>query len=125
MATNQSLVAVYGTLKRGQANHHWLAGARFLGRCLLRGLTLHNLGPYPMAVPASDQEPVVHAELYGLPPGGLERLDQLEDYPQEYDRRLWLLDDGRRAWVYVGPPEQVQGCAVMSTGTWGSTPLLD
>lgn len=119
MATTQPLVAVYGTLKRGQSNHHWLAGARFLGRCLLRGLTLHDLGPYPMAVPGPNGAAVVHAELYRLFPGGLARLDLLEDYPEEYDRCLWPLDDGRSAWVYVGRPEQVQGCPVVSGGDWG------
>lgn len=119
-----ALVAVYGSLKRGHGNHHWLHGARFLGRCRLPGLVMHNLGPYPMAVPSSQRHQLIHAELYRLPPGGLARLDTLEDYPHEYDRRLRRLSDGRRAWVYVGRPEQVLGCATVPFGDWGATPVF-
>ena len=119
-----ALVAVYGSLKRGQANHHWLQGATFLGRCRLPGLVLHNLGPYPMAVPSPQRHRLIHAELYRLPPGGLAHLDLLEDYPREYDRRLRRLSDGRRAWVYVGRPEQVRGCATVPFGDWGATPVF-
>ena len=41
-------VAVYGSLKRGYYNHHFLQGARYQGRFItLRGYALLNLGAYP------------------------------------------------------------------------------
>jgi len=48
------LVFVYGSLKRGQANHHLLSTARFEGEARAGGLVLHDLGPFPMAI-AADQ----------------------------------------------------------------------
>ncbi len=42
-------VAVYGTLKHGHRNHHWLNGADMLGQDRLTGITLYDLGPYPGA----------------------------------------------------------------------------
>lgn len=64
-------VVVYGTLKRGHSNHHWLAGATFLGRRLLSGGRLHDLGPYPMAVLSRDPQAVIHGELFAVTEEGL------------------------------------------------------
>ncbi|MFP3344327.1 gamma-glutamylcyclotransferase family protein [Halomonas sp. SIMBA_159] len=42
-------VAVYGTLKCGQRNHHWLEGATHLGHDYPTALTMYDLEPYPGA----------------------------------------------------------------------------
>lgn len=47
--TRTPLVAVYGTLKRGLRNHHWLDDADFLGSDRLADVTLYDLGPFPGA----------------------------------------------------------------------------
>lgn len=128
-------VFVYGSLKRGEPNHPWLDGSRFLGRRRLVGPRLHDLGPYPMAVAANaEQEPdepreppepaLIHGELYALEASGLSRLDQLEDVPREYRRQRWRLSDGSWAWVYLGRPEQVIGLPLVPYGDWGSTPVF-
>ena len=57
------LVFVYGTLKRGQANHLQLGGAPFAGVATMPGLELHHLGPFPMAI---DGEGMVQGEVYRL-----------------------------------------------------------
>ena len=75
---------VYGTLKRGHGNHHWLAGAPFLGEAALPDVVLHDLGPFPMAVPGEGR---VWGEVYAVDAAGLARLDRLESYPRLYDRR--------------------------------------
>jgi gamma-glutamylcyclotransferase (GGCT)/AIG2-like uncharacterized protein YtfP len=112
------LVAVYGTLKRGGCNHRLLAGSHWLGVVLLRGLRLHDLGPYPMAVACGDPGALVAAELYAVSAPVLAQLDVLEDHPREYARRLVALADGRQAWVYLGRPAQVRGCPVLDDGCW-------
>ncbi len=129
------LVFVYGSLKRGEPNHRWLDGSRFLGRRRLVGARLHDLGPYPMAVPAAPgKEPdepqapsepaLIHGELYALGAGGLSRLDQLEDVPREYQRQRWRLSDGSLAWLYLGRHEQVIGLPLVPYGDWRSTPVF-
>ncbi len=115
MNRNPELVFVYGTLKRGFGNHHWLAGAPFLGEAELHDVVLHDLGPFPMAVPG---EGTVRGELYAVDADGLARLDRLEGYPRLYDRRPLPLVDGRCAWVYLGRPHQVRHVAAIADGCW-------
>jgi gamma-glutamylcyclotransferase (GGCT)/AIG2-like uncharacterized protein YtfP len=109
------LVFVYGTLKRGHGNHHWLAGAHFLGEAELPDVVLHDLGPFPMAVPG---EGLVRGEVYAVDAAGLARLDRLESYPRLYDRRPLPLADGRTAWVYLGQPRQVRHVSAIADGRW-------
>lgn len=114
-------VFVYGTLKRGQGNHHWLRGAPCRGRRRLPGARLHDLGPYPMAVRG---EGVIHGEIYALSAGDLERLDELEDAPLLYQRHQLPLDDGSLAWVYLGRPGQVRHCPLVPLADWGTAPVF-
>jgi len=109
------LVFVYGTLKRGHGNHHWLLEAPFLGEAVLPDVVLHDLGPFPMAVPG---EGLVRGEVYGVDAAGLARLDRLEGYPRLYDRRPLALADGRHAWVYLGRPHQVRHVSAIADGCW-------
>ena len=113
-ARERHLVFVYGTLKRGETNHHWLAGASWQGETELNGVVLHDLGPFPMAVIGAGQ---IRGEVYALA-NGLARLDELEGYPRLYDRQLLSLADGRRAWVYLGRPRQVRHAPVVAGGLW-------
>jgi gamma-glutamylcyclotransferase (GGCT)/AIG2-like uncharacterized protein YtfP len=92
-------VFVYGTLLRGEVNCHLLADARYLGphRTEPR-FTLLVLGAYPGLVGGGDT--AVHGEVYGVDAAGLRRLDQLEDYPRLYDRKLIRTPYGS-AWIYL------------------------
>ncbi len=92
-------VFVYGTLLRGEVNHHLLQRARYLGphRTEPR-FTLLVLGAYPGLVSGGDT--AVFGEVYGVDTAGLHRLDQLEDYPRLYDRRVIATAHGS-AWVYL------------------------
>jgi gamma-glutamylcyclotransferase (GGCT)/AIG2-like uncharacterized protein YtfP len=114
---------VYGTLMRGQPNHHWLAGARFGGERRLAGVRLYNLGPFPMAVPAGEEQPHdhfyrVYGELWWVDAACLERLDGLEGHPRLYERRQLALDHGQLAWVYLGRPRQVRHSPLLAEGRW-------
>jgi gamma-glutamylcyclotransferase (GGCT)/AIG2-like uncharacterized protein YtfP len=115
VASGECLVFVYGTLKRGHGNHHWLAGASFEGEARLPGVVLHDLGPFPMAVAG---EGTVTGEVYCVDAAGLARLDRLEGYPRLYDRRPLALADGRSAWVYLGRPHQVRHVGAVADGCW-------
>ena len=106
--TPQELVFVYGSLKRGMANHHQLLGATELGTAELTGLHLYDLGPFPMAVATDDADAVLRGEIYGVNPDLLAALDRFEGTPRLYERQRHALADGRAVWVYVGRARQVR-----------------
>ncbi|MFY8148091.1 MAG: gamma-glutamylcyclotransferase family protein [Prochlorococcaceae cyanobacterium] len=122
-------VLVYGTLRRGQRNHHWLAeGSRFLGEAQLADVLLYDLGPFPMAVRLEDLQregaavppapQPLQGELYAVDGAALARLDQLEGTPRLYTRAVLPLLDGRRAWIYLGRPRQVRHARLLAAGSW-------
>jgi gamma-glutamylcyclotransferase (GGCT)/AIG2-like uncharacterized protein YtfP len=106
---------VYGTLKRGQANHGRLQGARWLGEAWLEGACLHDLGPFPMAIPAQGR---VAGELYAVALAVLPALDAFEGCPRLYQRHWLSLADGRSAWVYLGQGRQVRHSPRLEAGEW-------
>lgn len=110
-------VLVYGTLKRGHPNHHQLAGAPCLGVARLDGLALHDLGPFPMAVPAAGQAPVI-GELYRLNAATLSALDRFEGVPRLYRRWRWRSHGGRWVWVYLGDSRQIRHAPRIVDGIW-------
>jgi gamma-glutamylcyclotransferase (GGCT)/AIG2-like uncharacterized protein YtfP len=112
------LVLVYGTLKRGQPNHHQLAGSAFCGAASLPKLALYNLGPFPMAVASDDPNTCLHGELYAVHPTQLAALDRFEGSPRLYERQQHRLVDGRPVWVYVGRPRQVRHVPRITSGVW-------
>ncbi|MCP9816063.1 gamma-glutamylcyclotransferase [Synechococcus sp. GreenBA-s] len=120
-------VFVYGTLQRGHSNHHWLAGAGFVGERQLGGARLFDLGPFPMAVAADADDLAaaadsaiapIHGELYHVSAGGLAQLDRLEGCPRLYGRHWLQLLDGSHAWVYLGRPRQVRHARLLADGRW-------
>ncbi|XP_052843653.1 putative gamma-glutamylcyclotransferase CG2811 [Drosophila gunungcola] len=108
-----SRVFVYGTLKRGEPNHHWLTKkengqARFLGRGktaakfpLVVG-TRYNI-PFLLARPGEGNH--IEGEIYEVDVAMFGKLDQLEDYPQYYDREeqaiLTEQNENIQCWVYL------------------------
>ena len=92
-------VFVYGTLLAGEDNHGWLKGASYLGRWTTPPLfRLIDLGPYPVLSPGG--RTAVTGEVYRVSRLILQRLDVLEGYPGDYQRRLIDTPWGR-AWVYL------------------------
>ena len=83
-----TLLFVYGTLKRGCSNHHYLAGQRFVGVARTPpGYRLYDLGGYPgIAVKPDDREGVV-GEVWSVDDVALRRLDRFEGVHEGLYRR--------------------------------------
>ena len=89
-------VFVYGTLKRGEPNHHWLTSsekgfARFLSEAttvnsfpLVVG-TRYNI-PFLLDRPGEGHQ--IKGEVYEVDEQMFASLDVLEDYPKYYDREI-------------------------------------
>lgn len=114
------LVAVYGTLKRGLRNHHWLRGADFLGEDTLTTATLYDLGPFPGAKPEPSRG--IAVEVFRITARQLAGLDRLEDYrvrsPQQgdFDRVVHATSFGP-AWLYLYNHD-VAGYPAIREGAW-------
>ena len=94
-----NLVFVYGTLRQGETNHHFLTRARYLGpHVTAAGYRMLQLGTYPGVVTGGSD--AIVGEVYQVSRGEMARLDRLEDYPRLYSRRLLPTDWGR-AWIYL------------------------
>ncbi|MFY0990543.1 gamma-glutamylcyclotransferase family protein [Halomonas sp. C05BenzN] len=118
--TRTPLVAVYGTLKRGLRNHHWLDGAEFIGTDHLTSATLYDLGPFPGARPEPSRG--VEVEVFRVDAPLLADLDRLEGYrvrspaSGDYDRAIHPTAFGP-AWLYLYNHE-VTGCPMIREGGW-------
>ncbi|CAM2961844.1 gamma-glutamylcyclotransferase [Vibrio mytili] len=94
----QHLVFVYGTLRQGEYNHHYLSSAEFLGLHESdAAYALYDLGPYP-GVSAGQR--AIQGEVYLIDDDTLAALDKLEDVPVEYRRETITTPFGQ-AWIYL------------------------
>lgn len=116
----QTLVAVYGTLKRGFANHHLMQQATFLGDDCLVDITLYDLGPYPGAKALISEG--IDVEVYAVSPAQMAALDRLEEYntlaPEQglYNRLQFQTRFGK-AWIYLYNPN-VNAMTAQRRGGW-------
>lgn len=87
-------VFVYGTLKRGQPNHHWLTNdANGKSELVCEGVT-SDCFPLltatrfniPFLINSPENGHRVAGETYKVDDDMLKHLDLLEDYPRFYDR---------------------------------------
>ncbi len=93
------LVFVYGTLRRGEANHHLLMGAEYCGVHLTRPrYRMLHLGTYPGVVAGGST--AIEGEVYRVDTKELVHIDRLEVYPRLYTRKLIPTSWGR-AWIYL------------------------
>lgn len=95
----QDLVFVYGSLRRGQRNHHFLGASRFLGmHKTAPDYTMLVVGAYPGVI-ARGQHSIV-GEIYRVSAATLAQLDLLEECPEAYERKRIVTSAGR-AWMYL------------------------
>jgi gamma-glutamylcyclotransferase (GGCT)/AIG2-like uncharacterized protein YtfP len=113
-------VFVYGTLKRGECNHGFLA--RFQGvSAQAEGIVLHAGPCYPYAVRGED---TASGEVYTVDNLTLAKLDTLEEHPSYYVRELIPVrrEDGGiiQAWIYLN--EKARQYPRLASGLWRGTP---
>ncbi len=101
------LAFVYGTLKKGFHNHHYITESEFIGS----GFTAEKYAMYVDGIPyVVKDEPVarIQGEVYSVDNDILVILDQLERHPDWYCREEVeiILNDGVdkiMAWLYFNP----------------------
>ena len=102
---NKHFVAVYGTLKKGRGNSHFLDGATFIDECYTEEPHRLCIDGLPYLVAGSHEEGKhVQMELYEVNDDVLENLDSLEGHPRFYKRErldcITMLDQPVYPWVY-------------------------
>jgi gamma-glutamylaminecyclotransferase len=92
-----SLLFVYGSLKRGRANHHELHGAEYVSEARTAPcFALRVVCGYPALVSGSR---AISGELFRIATSSLSGLDAFEG--DRYERREILLAGGERALAYL------------------------
>jgi len=82
------IIFVYGTLKRGGSNHHFLAGQKFIGEArTAAGFRLYDLGGHPGMVTQPDDTAGVVGEIWEVAADALVQLDALEGLAEGMYRR--------------------------------------
>ncbi|GAB2642422.1 gamma-glutamylcyclotransferase family protein [Vibrio panuliri] len=110
----QHLVFVYGTLRQGESNHHYLANAQLLGlHETAPNYALYDLGAYPAVISGHQ---AIFGEVYLVDEVMLQALDQLEDVPVEYRRELIDTPFGQ-AWIYLYQDASLLD-VIISSGDW-------
>lgn len=112
-------IFVYGTLKRGQCRHRFLANERYLGefRTAPR-YRMFNVGMYPGLIEDVENGRSIVGELYDVSPLSLERLDVVEAVDEgEYVRRPIELEsrdnednEPAEAYFYLPPVDHLPDC---------------
>lgn len=110
-------VFVYGTLRRGQPAHDFLAKQRFVGEArTIAAFELVDLGAYPGLVRGGETSVV--GEVWAVDDSTLARLDRYEGHPHLYLRQAIVLHSGETAQAYVMAAEQARGRAAIPGGDW-------
>ena len=109
--SNENLVLVYGSLKRGYYNHDVIAfdfenrsrnkGYDYLGDTkTVDKFTMYDLGSFP-AISFDENGKQVKGELYAVDDATFNLIDILEGYPDHYNRiEVNLENTDVRAWIY-------------------------
>jgi gamma-glutamylcyclotransferase (GGCT)/AIG2-like uncharacterized protein YtfP len=113
-----SLVFVYGTLRKGEVNDYLLNCARYRGDYTTDPCyKMVNLGGYPGVVKRGRTR--IAGEVYDVNAETMAALDRLEGYPSDYTRELIVTPWGR-AWIYIYRGSLKDRAPIVS-GVWRET----
>lgn len=117
---SELLVFVYGTLRSGHSNHHFLKDANNIGvGTTVNNYAMYLTSGYPYVNSCESRYPIV-GELYGVDDSTLIMLDKLEGHPRHYERRETPVTvEGKQytAWMYFRDPPGV----LMQNGDYAQT----
>ncbi len=104
---SKTILFLYGTLKRGQKNHHFLAGQEFLGVATTMPLyRLFGLGWHPGMVFDDNQGVEIRGELWAVDDAALATMDEFEGVPHTFVREDVVVRDcfeTVQAYLFNGP----------------------
>ncbi len=108
-------VFVYGTLKQGERNHHYLSSAHYVGGAITREATylmrqFASVSSPGKVTPGVFKEGSCHiaGEIYEVDDETLACLDELEGVGIKYTRESIEMMDGTAAFIYLEIPEKRQ-----------------
>ncbi|GGK35235.1 branched-chain alpha-keto acid dehydrogenase [Caldalkalibacillus thermarum] len=126
---NDILVSVYGTLRKGDYNHHFLQNATLVAdNCWTNGRLYDTGCGYPALVPHPTER--VIGEVYVVDEATLNQLNELEGYNVEgednlYERTIQKVFDNRsnsshllEAYVYIFTNEKAGDLPLIKCGDW-------
>ena len=106
-------IAVYGSLRKGRYNHHFMNGCSFIGIDRSHGWDMYSNGSYPYVVAGKGS---ITVEIFEVTRATLSKIDILEGYPVHYFRTLVETRLGS-CWLYH--VERVpEGCFAIPGGDW-------
>lgn len=117
----ENVVAVYGTLKRGLGNHHYIEDSKYVGKGKTKDKYPLVVSGLPYLIEEKDKGHHVEVEVYKVDDDTLRRLDSLEGHPNWYERKKVdiKLNTGTvvKAWIYFNKRERSAGHELHKTFT--------
>jgi gamma-glutamylcyclotransferase (GGCT)/AIG2-like uncharacterized protein YtfP len=108
-------VFVYGTLKRGQRNYHFLQEAEFVDHFVTESrYSMYAFEGYPAV--CVEGRHAIHGEIYRVSDQQFRLLDELEWYPHFY-QRIEIPTRHGDAWMYIVRRELCHGKKLLR-GRW-------
>lgn len=94
-------VFVYGSLRRGNHNNHWLKGAELIAttQTVGAGFTMLDIGMFPGVIYGG--KTVIIGEVYAVDAATLEELDRHEGCPRHYRREVIKTADCGECFTYI------------------------
>lgn len=129
MPGEKTVVAVYGTVREGMANHETITAhkAAFIRKTKVKGYKIYDHNgdrTFPMAFEGTPEDELV-VELYRLGPKGLAALDGLEGYKStwpssecRYIRKQVVTVDGDNVQIYVRNKPLTADDVLIPSGDW-------
>lgn len=109
----QNIVAVYGTLKRGHGNHHYIEDSKYVGKGVTKEKYPLVVSGLPYLIEQRGKGHHVEVEVYRVDDDTMRRLDALEGHPNWYERKQIpiRLSNGSEvtAWIYFNRRESAAG----------------
>lgn len=115
--TQKILLAVYGSLKRGQPLNGMLTEARYIGTTLIKDYVMQHCGGYPAAVQFNGY--YVVAEVFEVSDKILTRIDKVEGTVNNLFSRILINTVFGDVWVYTRTSDKLTiNSKIVPDGLW-------